>query len=156
MSLPLFNDVDACSGVAPNLFHRRLTFPPELDLLARSTQPSVVFTSLAQLCVPVISDDCTAHITDDDAARYHALYPRLTGRTLSRSRQTITTRPQIGVQGEYTVRTWIDVLARDGHLGYYGLITHTWSSYCPNTRDVTRAAHLVEHAARVIRRERHS
>jgi hypothetical protein len=118
----------------------------ELRYLIRSTQPAIVFSSLAHLCVPMFSEECTVDVVEDDGATYRITYPRADpGHEQAQSPDLSGSR---STDRGYAVRT------RFTSTGYSGVMTHLWRTRFPTPADASRALILVRHGVDTLREER--
>jgi hypothetical protein len=114
----------------------------QLRRLADSSEPAVVFSSLVRLCVPAFCDVCTIDIVEGGRVRYRVSYPQSTAGPSAPApdgQNSVVTAFESGLQG------WAS---------YTGLMTSVWHTRCANDEDEARAAAIVEHAIRMVRRER--
>jgi hypothetical protein len=118
----------------------------QLRYVIRSAQPAIVFLSLAQISVPIFSEECTVDIVEDDGAAYRINYPRADpGREQVHIRVLSENRC---VDRGYALRT------RFTSTGYSGMMTHLWRTRVPTPADVSRAQILVRHGVDNVRAER--
>ncbi len=113
-----------------------------LRRLVDSSEPAVVFASLVRLCVPAFSDACSVDIVEGGRVRYRVSYPQ----------------PSIGAAPPAADAQSSVVTAFESHLpgwaSYTGVMTSLWHTRSPTGADEERAAVIVDHAIRMIRRER--
>ena len=115
--------------------------------LVASPEPAVVFTSLAEQCVPAFSDACTIEITETGRDDYRLHYPNTDPAPETR----------IGDRAAavaHSVRT--PVHSANDHVpgGFTGEVIHTWDHHRPTDADATIARLVVDLAVAAIARER--
>jgi hypothetical protein len=114
----------------------------QLRRLADSSEPAVVFSSLARLCVPAFCDVCTIDIVEGGRVRYRVSYPQSTAGPSAPApdrQSSVITTFESGLQG------WAS---------YSGVMTSVWHARRLNGQDEARAAAIVEQAIRMVRHER--
>jgi hypothetical protein len=114
----------------------------QLRRLADSPEPAVVFSSLVRLCVPAFCDVCTIDIVEGGRVRYRVSYPQPTAgpsAPAADGQSSVVTTFESGLQG------WAS---------YCGVMTSAWLTRRTDDEDEARAAAIVEHAIRMVRRER--
>ena len=129
-------------------FHLPNSRGPHLDLrcLVRSSQPAVVFTSLAHLCVPAFSDACTVDIIEHDELAYRIAH-----------RPAETADGPVDADGYRAVRAPFTSPPNQGgdeRDRYSGVVTYLWRSRQPTPVDVARAAVLARYAVLAVHEER--
>src|ERR1700712_2537808 len=135
---------------SPSSFGPCPSLADELRYLIRSTQPAIVFSSLAHLCVPIFSDECTVEIVEDGVATYRISYPRPDpgpehGYERPPAHSSSGDRAK---HGGYAVRT------RFTSTGYAGMVTHLWRTRVPTPADVSWTLKLVRRGMDTVRAER--
>lgn len=129
-----------------------------LRQMVSSAEPAVVFTSLAAVCVPALSDGCRVGIEEDGAATYRISYPRpelsVAGRSAPEDPAWAGGSFAQRV-GERWVSTPVLVDAVAGVPGYRGVVVHCWrEGYRPGAVEAALAQSAVDHAIAVIRQQR--
>lgn len=119
-----------------------------LRYLVRSVEPAIVFCSLAHLCVPTFSEECTVDIVEGNEVSYRISFPRSNLDDVTASTRDLTGHRRIRTEFGYAVRT------RFASAGYTGLITHLWRTRVPTQADVSRALILVRYGVDTVRAER--
>lgn len=121
----------------------------QLRELVRSVEPSIVFSSLAYLCVPNFSDVCTVGIVEENKAAYQISYPRsdLLDDGATRTRN-------LGGQGQHRTDHRYAICTRFDSVGYRGLVTHLWRTRAPTPAEASRALILVRHGVDTVQQER--
>jgi hypothetical protein len=112
--------------------------------LVSSAEPAVVFTSLAQLCVPHFSDACAVDVVEERRTAYRLEYPQ----ELDHAR----------IEQQPHVTTTFCRRADDPGASYRGVIVHAWNAGA-TPRGVSSAHDLVarllvDYAVEVVSRER--
>ena len=121
------------------------SFLAALTHLVASIEPAVVFSSLAKLCVPAFSDECTIDVVQLEQPDYRISYPHVTP-CASRAAQ-----PHPGQQ----LVTVFDVVVEDGSSARYsGVVTFAWWRAVPGAADLVIAQLLTDRAIAVIDQER--
>jgi hypothetical protein len=120
----------------------------QLRYLVRSVEPAIVFSSLAHLCVPIFSEECTVDIVEGDDVAYRISYPRSDSGDATATTQDFSGHRRIRPDCGYAVRT------RFASAGYTGMMTHLWRTRVPTPADVSRALILVRHGVDAVRTER--
>jgi hypothetical protein len=132
----------ATSPARGRVLRRADDIDADLRRLVDSAEPAVVFSSQVRLCVPTFSDACWVDIVEGGRVRYGVSFPPLivgpTSALPSAERRVVTAF-------ESDLAGWT---------GYTGVMTCLWHSRPSTTEDEDRAAEIVDHALRMIRRER--
>ena len=125
--------------------------------LVVSAQPAVVFTSLAELCVPAFSDDCRIIIEEEGHVGYRIIRPVPDpGSQLAALSQEYVTRAGGSRQlvSEHTVRTPILAMQLSGER-YRGVVVHHWrTGHHPTRTEVSRAQRILDRAVAAVHQER--
>ena len=142
-----------------------------LQLLV-SVEPSIVFTSLAALCVPQVCDNCTIDIVDGTHARYRIVYPprsttaggllRIADRADDTADHTVrvpfahedpAATSTADASSTRTTSAGTSASGRDGagqRDHFHGVATFVWHRRTPTLVDRTMSTLLVDHAVRVV------
>lgn len=125
--------------------------------LMPSPLPAVVFTSLAELCVPMLSDCCHILIEEDGLAPYLIQRP-LTDTPNFGARRGNPHRVRNAWSGQWVsdhmVQTAFDQTRTGATVGYRGSVLHLWHPYYqPTGTDIALAQIAVDHAVNILRRE---
>jgi len=111
-----------------------------LHHLVRSAEPTVVFSSLAKLCIPAFSDECTVDLAEDGCPGHRIAYPCPDGAgTGSASAGT-----------HLQVCTAVESLPEDVGPAYSGVIVHTWVSFVPGPAESLVARLMADRAVAAI------
>lgn len=111
-------------------------------VLVRSSEPSVVFTSLIHASTPRLSDWCSVDVTEDPDTRY-AIEP-FVGRAEDPS----------GTLWAHSIRTQVHGLAGGGLPRYAAWVTHSWRSSNPAPAAMRKATSLAQKAGCIVAQER--
>ena len=120
----------------------------ELRYLVRSSEPAVVFTSLARLCAPGFADACVIDIVEPGELAYRIVHhpghpPGWGAEVGSRA------------DGYLTVRTPFSApLSERADARYRGVITYLWQRHRPTPDDAARAAVLAGYGVTAVHEER--
>lgn len=117
---------------------RRETVP----MLVRSSEPSVVFTSLIHASTPLLSDWCSVDVTEHPDTRYAMETFSSDGAAPS------------GQLWAHSIRTQVHGLASGGLPGYAVCVTHSWRSSNPAPTAMRKAASLADKAVSIVAEER--
>jgi hypothetical protein len=109
--------------------------------LVGSVEPAIVFSSLIRLCVPLLSDACTVDIVEGGRIRYRIHFPVDAAAMVATG--TYAHQLETAFQGQL-----------HGWPSFAGVMTSRWLTRRPTAHDEARAARIVAHAVRRIRRER--
>ena len=120
----------------------RPTHREAVPILVRSSEPSVVFTSLVHASTPLLSDWCSVDVTEHPDTRY-AIEPFAIDATSSP-----------GNLWAHSIRTQVHGPAAGGLPGYAVWITNAWRSAVPTPRDIRRTASLADKAVHIVDQER--
>ena len=126
--------------------------------LVASAQPAVVFTSLAALCVPTLSDECHVVIEEEGHVGYRIMYPVTDpggGPAALGEEYVARAGGSTQLLGEHTVRTPILPAPLSGERAYRGVVVHRWrTGRHPTHTDAALAQLVVERAVAAVHQER--
>jgi hypothetical protein len=142
---------NALSGTAD--MPERLDIAAAMQHLVASTEPAVVFSSLAKLCVPAFCDTCTVEIVGDDRADYRIGYPLISS-TARTQAAGLANGPLTDPAGERAVSNQIEAPPIAGYPHYTGVVTHTWQDERPDHASAVIAQLLLDCAVAAVHRER--
>ena len=125
--------------------------------LVPSTEPAVVFSSLASRCVPALADECHVTISEDDALAYRisvpASGPGPAGPESHLSATIGSGHGQVVTAG--AIHTPIIAAVEEGERSYHGVVIQQWhDDRLPAIADVRYAQLIVDLAVAVIAAER--
>jgi hypothetical protein len=144
-------DEDAQSGIAD--MAEPFDLAEAMHYLVASTEPAVVFSSLAKLCVPAFSDTCTVEIVEADRADYRIGYPPVGSTPRSQPvglANMAITDPADG----HAISNQIEAPPIAGYSHYTGVITHTWREERADHTNAVIARLLLDCAVAAVHRER--
>jgi hypothetical protein len=127
---------------------------PVLDDLRRSSDPAVVLSSLARLCVPSFSQRCAVEVSQGLDPVFTVSYPLRAPGTMPEAKcPDDQASPGDGPAGEAVI-TSFGMPSACGQPSFAGYLIHTWTLRVPAPGDAMIARLLVDHALGVVRYER--
>ncbi|MEO9239828.1 MAG: ANTAR domain-containing protein [Jatrophihabitantaceae bacterium] len=123
------------------------------EQIEASTEPSVVFASLAKVCVPVIGDACIVSISSAQHDPYALVWPPLEPVDATKVRTAVTGHSQPGEEAIFT-----PIGSRSANRGscYRGAFTLISYRDRPTTVQALLAQLLVDRAMAIVEQERSS
>lgn len=116
-----------------------------LHHLVGSAEPTVVFSSLARLCIPGFSDECTVDLAEDGRPGHRIAYPcgdaAGAGSALGEPAPAGT---------NLQVCTAVESLPEDVGPAYSGVIVHSWASFVPGPAESLVARLMADRAVAAI------
>jgi hypothetical protein len=123
-----------------------------------SAEPGVVFTSLTEVCVPVLCDGCRVRLKEDGGQTYSISYPCPELAVVGENEledSAITGGSLVQRAGEQWVSTPVLVDAVAEIPGYRGMVVHFWrKGYRPGAVEAALAQSAVDHAIALISHQR--
>ena len=109
--------------------------------LVSSSEPAVVFASLANLCVPVFSDRCSVNLTEEGSTPYRIICPH-------------EDEPSPDADRLWTIATRFESAQMEHWRTFTGVVRYTWQAHEPTRIDKVEAERLTRRAVANVERER--
>jgi hypothetical protein len=122
--------------------------------LVASTEPQVVFSSLARSCVPVFSDCCLVELSEGVEELFRVTFPATGDEMPARqnaAREARSDGPRIAGN---TLSTPFDAPSALGYPSYAGVVYHSWLGRYPTGENAIVARLLVDLALSRVSQER--